>query len=133
MAKQQITLKNMPHVLGKLTAVKQGVLEVAGRSLYRSGEAIITISKEKYVPVDTGSLMNSLQASPPVTTKASVRVELSAGGPSAPYAVHVHETNKNYNFGRTWKYLQTPVQQNTETIRKNAESDILAYLAANTP
>lgn len=132
MATQQITLKNAPHILGKLKHLKDGILDVAGKGLLQAGETIIEESKNKYVPWDTGALANTLQAHLPVVEKASTRVVLSAGGPSAPYAVHVHEINKNYNFGRTWKYLQTPVQNNTEKIRMTVENEILAFIKANT-
>ena len=32
-------------------------------------------------------------------------------GYSADYAVYVHETNKNYNNNKQWKYLETPARR----------------------
>jgi hypothetical protein len=79
---------------------------VALMSLVQSGEEIMTDSKENYVPVDTGNL----RASGLVTIDVpNAQVNLSYGGPAIGYAIYVHEIDKNYNNGKSWKYLQAPL------------------------
>lgn len=86
-------------------------------------EAIMALSKETYVPVDLGPLRASGTVHTPTVTGGVIHVEMSYGGPSAPYAEAVHE---NPRAGKTegltpdgrkrahwaqvgqWKYLETP-------------------------
>jgi hypothetical protein len=83
---------------------------------------VIAPAKE-LVPVDTGALRSTLQASEPIIAGTKISVEASAGGPAAPYALSVHEnprsgktggkspSGKSYrNWARTgeWKFLERP-------------------------
>jgi hypothetical protein len=111
--------------LDGLTAADAVLLTVADKApfliveaLTLEGEAIMALSKEQFVPVDEGNL----RASGTVSVEAG-DVVLSYGGPSAPYALTVHE---NPRAGKTggltpsgwqrktwaqvgqWKYLETP-------------------------
>jgi hypothetical protein len=83
---------------------------------------VIAPAKE-LVPVDTGALRSTLQASEPVIVGTKISVEASAGGDAAPYALSVHEnprsgktqgvspSGKRYqHWARIgeWKYLERP-------------------------
>jgi hypothetical protein len=83
---------------------------------------VIAPAKE-LVPVDTGALRSTLQASEPIITGTKISVEASAGGDAAKYALSVHEnprsgrtggvspSGKQYkNWARVgeWKYLERP-------------------------
>lgn len=90
-----------------------------GRAVKATGDEIMQISQNVYVPVDTGDL----QATGRVDDVKQIRgsgvfiVEMKYGGDMLPYAVNVHETNRNYRNGRQWKYLETPAKQFNYTAR----------------
>jgi hypothetical protein len=84
---------------------------------------VVTPVKEEYVPVDTGALRASIQASEPEISGTKISVTVSAGGSAAPYALSVHEnprsgktqgvspTGRKYtHWAQTgqWKYLEIP-------------------------
>jgi hypothetical protein len=119
----------------RITGIEEGIASldrldvrvvptVAG-SLYRSGEHVMTQSKEQYVPVDTGTLRSSgtVQIE---TTETVVQVHLGFGGPADDYALAVHETNKNYQGGRSWKYLEIPLNQELPEINRSLQDDLRA-------
>jgi len=112
-------------LMNKMKRLGSGALQEASASLYRSGQEIITLSKERYCPWDTGTLMSTLDAETPKIQGSDVTVTLHAGGPSAPYAVNVHETNKNYHHGRQWKYLETPAKLSAGNVLKALKADLM--------
>jgi len=69
--------------------------------------------------------MSTLDAEAPTYRGSDVTVTLHAGGPSAPYAVAVHETNKNYHHGRQWKYLETPAKLSAGNVLKALKADLM--------
>lgn len=80
----------------------------------------MTAAKRDYVPVDTGALRNSGFVNLPVLTGfvglgvSGGYVELGFGGPSAPYALLVHEDlTKRHRVGQA-KYLTIPVLAHTQ-------------------
>jgi len=97
-------------------------------SLRRSGEEIATASKSKYVPIDTGNLMNTIHVQNAERIGNEIVVKIVAGGPAAPYAVHVHEINKNYRNGRQWKYLETPAKEAYKDIIEELRVSVLEAL-----
>lgn len=93
---------------------------------------IVTPAKEEYAPVVSGNLRSTIRSHAPVVHRSRFSVLVSAGGPSAKYALKVHE---NPRSGRTggispsgkkyyprpgypvpysqvgqWKYLETPAR-----------------------
>ncbi len=108
----------------------EGAATVAS-SLYESAEKIMTLSKENYVPVETGTLRSTGRVDPPRVNGPYVEVTLGYGGPSARYALAVHENpraGKTYGvspqgkpykrWAKTgqWKYLETPVKESSGEI-----------------
>ena len=82
----------------------------------------MTKSKRDFVPVDLGNLRSSGHVEDPEFTRASVSVRLVYGGPSAPYALAVHEHPSDssppswregdvefHPSGRGPKYLERPL------------------------
>lgn len=83
---------------------------------------VVTPAKE-IVPVDTGALRATIQATEPVVSGTKVTVSVSAGGPSAPYALSVHENPRSGQTGGLspagkkyktwarageWKFIERP-------------------------
>lgn len=123
MDKISIDVKGGATLVRKLRSIGPAALQEGGASLFRSGEKIITRSKEEFVPIDTGALESTLSVSVPEFTKKDVVVTLNAGGPAAPYALAVHEIDKNYRNGRQWKYLETPTKEAVPDIVKDLKKD----------
>jgi hypothetical protein len=83
-------------------------------ALFQEANVILTASKQDYVPVDTGALRASGFVEPPVVTPEGGSVTLGFGGPSAPYAVIVHEDlTKRHPVGQA-KYLEIPLRARIE-------------------
>ncbi len=104
------------------------VVRAVERSLFQSGQEIITRSKAEFVPILSGALRSTLDALKPETSGGVTTVNLVAGGPAAPYAVFVHEINKAYRNGKQWKYLETPAKEATPDIIRNLNSSIKSAL-----
>jgi hypothetical protein len=98
------------RLANKIQAAAQAGPQAVGMALYQEAEAIMTASKETYVPVDTGALRASGRVEPPIALGAVLAVTMGFGGPSAPYAVIVHEDlTKRHPVGQA-KYLEIPLR-----------------------
>lgn len=129
---KEITFK----VLGSAKVSQR--LEKAGRgaraallgTLFEEGEELMRISKEQYVPVDTGTLRASGFVR---KMKTSLGVEVGFGGSAARYALKVHENPRSGKTGGVspsgkkyktwakvgqWKYLITPFKLRKPGLKK---------------
>lgn len=103
----RITLPEFSRRLRAAAAI--GPQAVVG-ILFREAEQVMAMSKRDYVPVDTGALRASGFVDTPVQTAMGGSVTLGYGGPSAPYAVIVHEDlTKRHPVGQA-KYLEVPLR-----------------------
>ena len=117
-----------------------------GAGLFQEAEAIMVVSKERYVPVDTGTLRATGFVEPPRLLPGQVSVRLGFGGPAAPYALRVHENPRSGKTGGIspsgkpyahyakvgeWKFLETPVKAATAglLLRLAARVERSAYVA----
>jgi len=83
------------------TEVGRAVTEVAHVAFGRS---------QDIVPRDTGTLARSGMVEV-VTEGGGIEARISYGGPASDYALIVHETDRNYQRGKEWKYLERPVAE----------------------
>lgn len=112
-------------LIRKLLLLGASAPDVVGGGLFEHGERVLAESKEKYVPVDQGALRASGHVEPPVIRGTMASVDVGFGGPSAPYALSVHENpragktggvsprGKKYRTWATvgeWKFLETPMK-----------------------
>lgn len=105
-----ITIVGNTAVGQKLTAAAQDGPTGLVAALFQEAEIVMTVSKREYVPVDTGALRASGHVEPPLRTAHGGAVTLGYGGPSAPYAVIVHEDlTKRHPVGGA-KYLELPLR-----------------------
>lgn len=94
----------------KLQAAAQESPIALVAALFQEAETVMTLSKRDYVPVDTGALRTSGHVEPPISIPQGGSVTLGYGGPSAPYAVIVHEDlTKRHPVGGA-KYLELPLR-----------------------
>lgn len=99
-------------------------------ALFEEGEELMRISKEQFVPVDTGNLRKSGFVR---KMKSGLGVEVGFGGPAARYALKVHENPRSGKTGGVspsgrryktwakvgqWKYLITPFKQRKRGLAK---------------
>ena len=80
------------------------------RALTTEGERVMAIAK-RLTPVDTGALRASGHVQSPVVTKDQIEVTLGFGGPSASYAVYVHERTELRHIAGQAKFLEQPVNE----------------------
>lgn len=117
-------IADLTKKLRKLGASSGKVVQVAAVSLYGSCELIMTESKEVYCPIHTGALKSTGHVELPLIEGNQVTVKMGYGGPAAPYAIFVHETDKNYHFGKQWKYLETPLKEGIPKIEEKLAADL---------
>lgn len=132
-------IKGLAEFRAKLRTMGTAGFKAAVASAYRSFEEIMTKSKEEYVPVDQGPLRASGTVLPPEVSGSSATITMGYGGPSAPYAIAVHENpragktgglspqGKPYeHWARTggWKYLETPLKAGADGVVSNMKRDI---------
>lgn len=85
------------------------------RALYQQGEVIMTEAKKR-TPVDTGALRASGHVHPLEITAGQVAVLLGFGGPSAPYAIYVHENLHAHHPVGQAKFLESAVLEAASTL-----------------
>lgn len=95
------------NMTGNLHAHALPELLAAGETaLYEEALAIMAVSQEEYVPIDTGFLKSTGHVSPPEQAKGEVSVRL---GFWAEYAAAVHERVGGAFRNGSAKYLETPM------------------------
>lgn len=110
-------------LLAALELIKHSLPEKTNAALYRKGEEIMKLAKEKYVPVDLGALRASGYVKR-YTEGKTFAVELGFGGPSAPYALIQHE-NMQYNHTTGGpKYLERPVMEQADSIPRDIAREV---------
>jgi hypothetical protein len=94
-----------------------------------TSEANVVLNQSKQiVPYEFGSLKTSGRVERPQVSANSINVEITYGGPSASYAVYVHEIPKNYNHGKQYKYLETPARAHAPVFTRKVKERLLAFL-----
>ena len=98
--------------------------------LYQGAEAIVTESKERFVPVRWGALRASGHTLRPVTKAGVVEVAMGFGGPSAPYAWRQHENLAYHHTVGQAKYLEKPTLERVPEIRREVEREVAKAVGA---
>jgi len=128
--------------LAKLEFVNFNQPKQVEAAMYRLGERIMSISKDQYVPVRFSTLANSGHVDRPTRENGTIVVRLRFGGPSAPYALAVHEHLSMHSppswvtaedmghpvqfqpGGRGPKYLETPLMLAARTATRDLADDL---------
>jgi hypothetical protein len=113
-------LRDVKKVMDAIRRHGKVAEDAAGRGMREGGEEVMTVSKELFVPVDTGALKSSGHVTGPERTKGGdLQVRLSYGGPAGGshagvfvgYALYVHEDLEAHHVVGGPKYLSQPVEQ----------------------
>jgi len=112
----------MPKVLAGMKALGAGAPDAVSRGLYAWGEQTRTAAIRK-TPKDTGTLRNSI-----FVQRGNRAISIVAGGPSAPYAVTVHENLSHKIKWRTPgtgpKYIENPIRERRPQLEKDIDREI---------
>jgi hypothetical protein len=100
------TVRGVEKVKANLLKIGSGYLDRAIKALEFEAEIEMTEAKKR-TPVDTGALRASGHVKPARRYGKDISVSLEFGGPSAPYAVYVHENLEAFHKVGQAKYLES--------------------------
>ncbi len=93
-----------------MRAIQAVTPRALAKALKTEAELIMTESKQKWVPVDVGTLRASGRVEQPQIRGKDVSVDLGYGGAASAYALIQHEANFNHPGQGRRKYLEQPVK-----------------------
>jgi hypothetical protein len=85
------------------------------RALFQEAERVMAEAKRR-TPVDTGALRSSGTVSAPTADAGGFQVQLSFGGPSAPYGLYVHEDLEAHHPVGQAKFLESAALEAAPTL-----------------
>lgn len=115
-----VDLSGLDKALKKHT---QQVMEEIGRALVGAAEAAMTLSKAVYVPVITGTLRSTGSVGDVAVAAGVLSVEMSYGGPAAPYAAAVHNAPPDRGQGKA-QYLYLPFMDVGRTLDRRIRAQV---------
>lgn len=102
-----IRLTNADRLVSRLTALANEIgVQTVGDALLAEAEIEMTEAKRR-TPLDTGALRASGHVGGPYRRNGGVEVVMGFGGPSAPYAIHVHERLDVFHRVGQAKFLES--------------------------
>ncbi len=109
-------IREAPKIVA--AALYQEALKIQKRSMQRT-------------PVQFNALRQSHDTEKPKITSTGIRTRIKVGGPSAPYAIHVHYRPANHAVGED-RFLEKSVNEAksklTENVAKRAKKKIHAKM-----
>jgi hypothetical protein len=99
-------VRGLEKLNANLSKVFKDKLDAAIMALEAEAEIEMTEAKRR-TPVDTGALRASGHVKPARRNGRDITVELDFGGPSAPYAVFVHEDMEAFHRVGQAKFLES--------------------------
>lgn len=109
--------KRLERIAGKFPDRVKGALRV-------EAELVMTASKQRFVPVDLGTLRSSGHVNPPERKGDILEITMGYGGAAAAYALAIHEHPSDHSppswqgvdvqfspAGRGPKYLERPLME----------------------
>ena len=121
--KFEVKLENVKEVEQEIRKYALKFPEKIKPILYEEAQEIMSESK-KQCPVDTGALRASGYVNEPEETKEGIYVQMGYGGPSAPYAIYVHERlDLHHRVGKA-KFLEDPVKDRAPQLPRRIASKL---------
>ena len=134
----KVKLRNMKPLQEAFIAAGRDAPKFAARALREEADEAFVMS-QSFVPVRTGSLVTSGEVTGPRMSGDKAFVEITYGGPSAPYAFIVHEVPPNsggrwgggykHDFPTRWKYLENPVRIYARDMGRRMTARVLDMIA----
>jgi hypothetical protein len=91
-------------------AFKSKFPRVVARALFIEAE-IEAKEAKKRTPVDLGNLRGSIHVTEPVIVRQTMSVSIVAGGPSAPYAIYVHEDLEAFHQVGQAQFIESVIME----------------------
>lgn len=123
--------------LTRLAERDKGLTPVIQRAVHSEATVVLNESK-RIVPVRNGDLRRSGKVETPKTIGPRTTVEVTYGGPAAPYALYVHEipphtggrwgTGNKHKSGKSYKYLEIPANAHRDKFVRNVLERIADHL-----
>lgn len=114
-----VKINGLDKLTNTLTRFGDNASKVLSETMLEEAHAIMANS-QLIVPVDTGALRSSGAVKDPVIEGKKITVTMFYGGPSAPYALFVHEIGAYKHAPPTqYKFLEVPTMQRLPVIAKN--------------
>lgn len=129
MARPNITVRitGLNETSRNLSGMSRDIVQVLAGTINQEHEAIMTIAKER-TPVLTGALRASGHVIPPVILRRSIKSVGAFGGPSAAYAVIVHEDlNAHHNVGQA-KFYESAVRERRRNVKAAVKEAVSEFL-----
>lgn len=109
---RKIKVKNLDRLQHAFILAGKDAPRFAAQALLEEAQEAFLIS-QTVVPVRYGDLRASGTVTGPIVLGSRAFVGIVYGGPSAPYAVYVHElppSRARHDPPTRWKYLENPVR-----------------------
>lgn len=95
----------------KIASLQRELPTEVGRAIRVEAEIEATECKRR-TPVDTGNLRASIHVEGPINEPGgSISCAVVAGGPAAPYAIHVHENLEAHHPVGQAKFIEGPLRE----------------------
>lgn len=105
----EVEIEGMEVLTARLRELGATGMRIAGLALHTEAETIMSESKSRYVPVDTGVLRASGIVLQPASDREGVEVRMGYGGAAEDYALIQHERlDYKHSVGGP-KYLERPL------------------------
>lgn len=130
-------MRGLTQAQAKLRGLAQRYPDRVVRAVYRRMEAVMTRSKDEFVPVDKGILKASGHVNPPERKGRAVTVTAAYGGAAKSYAIAVHEHLSEHSppswlggpvrfspSGRGPKFLEKPLFEAIRTMPQDLADDL---------
>lgn len=128
MAKPSNELKGYTDMQRRFSMLTRGTKDAMGKALYAEAQIERTESMKR-TPVDLGPLRASHTVFPPKGRGMEVYVDIAVGGPSAAYAVIVHEDlDANHTTGQA-KFLESTLRESAPHMSKRVAARLGVDLA----
>lgn len=103
------------QVRAKLKAFGEKFPHTLGAAMRQEAEIEATEAKRR-TPVDTGALRASVHAEGPFFDGKTIYAAIVAGGPSAPYAIFVHENLEAHHTVGQAKFIESVIMESKSYI-----------------
>lgn len=120
---KQVQILGGDELNAALTRLANQLPEKTASALFEVAEEILTLAKEKYVPVDLGALRASGFVRFDNRFK-EYTVKIGFGGAAAPYALIQHENMQYKHTTGGPKYLERPVMERAGSIGKDVADKV---------
>ena len=114
---------NSVGALRDLRTLIRSAPDEVGRALFQETQIELNEVK-RLTPVKTGALRASEIATGPFREGNKIWTEISAGGPTADYAFHVHEDMEAFHADGQAKYIEQPLRESAPYLAERIASRI---------